>query len=251
MKRALIIRHAEPETLAANFTGVLEQHGFHLEPLNVFDSAPAFDRFAPPPLEQVDLIVALGGPQSANDDFPAIHQERAYLRQAMDMDKPVFGICLGAQIMATALGGTVEPTGGYQFGLRKLDVNAAGDADPVFSKLTIPLVPTLHGECFSIPQRATRLAEGTMLCRDGSYRRINMAFRYGKSYGFQFEPQLTLEELQVWNRELGGDYALMGERFDPSEEAARNLREFARYEPHYCEQMRNLLRAFLHSAGLI
>ena len=251
MKRALVIRHAAPETLAANFTSVLKQHGFHLEPLNVFESSPAYDCFTPPPLEQINLIVALGGPQSANDDFPAIHQERAYLRQALDKGTPVLGICLGAQIMATALGGTVEPTGGYQFGLRKLDVTAAGDADPVFSKLAIPLVPTLHGECFSIPQGATRLAEGTMLCRDGSYRRINMAFRYGNSYGFQFEPQLTFEELQVWNRELGGDYALMGERFDPSEEAARNLREFARYEPHYCAQMRNLLTAFLHNAGLI
>ncbi len=251
MKRALVIRHAAPETLAANFSGVLEHHGFRLEPLNVFESAPAFDRFAPPPLEQVDLIVALGGPQSANDNFPAIHQERTYLRRAMNKGKPVFGICLGAQIMATALGGTVEPTGGYQFGLRKLDVTAAGNADPVFSKLTIPLVPTLHGECFSIPQGATRLAEGYMLCRDGSYRRINMAFRYGNSYGFQFEPQLTLEELQIWNRELAGDYALMGNRFEPSEEGARNLREFARYEPHYREQMRNLLTAFLLNAGLI
>ncbi|MYB76289.1 MAG: type 1 glutamine amidotransferase [Chloroflexi bacterium] len=251
MKTALIIRHAAPETLAANFSGVLEQHGFQLESLNIFESAPAFDRFAPPPLEQVDLIVALGGPQSANDDFPAIHLERDYLCRALEIGTPVLGICLGAQIMATALGGTVEPTGGYQFGLRKLEVTATGDADPVFSKLTIPLVPTLHGECFSIPPGATRLAEGTMLCRDGSYRKINMAFRYGNAYGFQFEPQLTLEELQVWNRELGGDYALMGDRFDPNEEAARHLREFARYEPHYRAQMRSLLTAFLHNAGLI
>ena len=231
MKQALIIRHAEPETLAANFTGVLEQHGFHLEPLNVFESAPAFDHFSPPPLEQVALIVALGGPQSANDDYPAIHREREYLRRALALDTPVLGICLGAQIMAMALGGTVEPTGGFQFGLRKLYVTAAGDADPVFSKLTIPLAPTLHGECFSIPKGATRLAEGFMLCRDGSYRKINMAFRYGNSYGFQFEPQLTLEELQTWNRELSGDYKLMGDRFDPNEEAARNLRSLPATNP--------------------
>ncbi len=250
MKRALIIRHAEPETLAANFTGVLEQHGFQLDPLNIFESAPAFDRFAPPPLEQVALIVALGGPQSANDDYPAIRQEREYLRRAMALGTPVLGICLGAQIMAMALGGTVKPTGGYQFGLRKLYVTAAGDADPVFGKLTIPLAPTLHGECFSIPQGATRLAEGFMLCRDGSYRKINMAFRCGTSYGFQFEPQLTLEELQVWNRVLSDDYRLMGDRFDPDEEAARNLREFTRYEPYYREQMGNLLTAFLRNAGL-
>lgn len=251
MKKALIIRHAEPETLAANFSGVLEQHGFQLQPCNIFASAPAFDRFAPPPLKQVDLIVALGGPQSANDDYPAIHQEHAYLRRAMALAKPVLGICLGAQIMATALGGTVKPTGGYQFGLRKLDVTAAGDADPVFGQLAIPLAPTLHGECFSIPHGATRLAEAHMLCRDGSYRRINMAFRYGNAYGFQFEPQLTLAELEVWNRGLSGDYALMGDRFDPKEEAARNLREFARYEPHYRKQMRDLLLAFLRNAGLV
>lgn len=251
MKQALIIRHAVPETLAANFTAVLERHGIQLEPRNVFASAPAFDRFDPPPLAHIDLIIALGGPMSANDDYPAIHHEREYLRQAMDMQKPVFGICLGAQIMTTALGGTVEPTGGYQFGLRKLDVTAAGDADPVFKNLTIPLVPTLHGECFSIPKGATRLAAGYMLRRDGTYRKLNMAFRYGNAYGFQFEPQLTLEELQVWNRELSADYQLMGDRFDPAEEAARNLREFARYEPHYCAQMRKLLTAFLRNAGLI
>ena len=250
MKRALVIRHAEPETLAANFTGVLKEHGFQLETLNIFESSPGYHRFAPPPLEQVALIVALGGPLSANDDYPAIHQEREYLRRAMRLGKPSLGICLGAQIMATALGGKVEPTGGYQFGLRKLYVTAAGDADPVFSQMTIPLAPTLHGECFDLPGGVTRLAEGFMLCRDGSYRRINMAFRYGNSYGFQFEPQLTLEELQVWNRELGGDYKLMGDCFDPAEEAARNLREFARYEPHYREQMHHLLTAFLRNAGL-
>ena len=250
MKRALIIRHAAPETLAANFTEVLEQHGFQLEPLNVFAWAPTYHHFDPPPLEEVDLVVALGGPMSANDDYPAIHQERDYLGRAMDQDKPVLGICLGSQIMSAALGGTVEPTGGYQFGLRKLYVTDEGDADPVFGKITVPLVPTLHGECFSIPSGATRLAEGFMLCRDGSYRRINMAFRYGNSYGFQFEPQLTLDELRVWDKDLSGDYRLMGDGFDPAEEAARNLREFARYEPHYRAQMRDLLTAFLENADI-
>ena len=250
MKRALIIRHAAPETLAANFTEVLEQHGFQLEPLNVFAWAPTYHHFDPPPLEEVDLVVALGGPMSANDDYPAIHQEQDYLGEAMGMGKPVLGICLGSQIMSAALGGTVEPTGGYQFGLRKLYVTAEGDADPVFGKITVPLAPTLHGECFSVPSGATQLAEGFMLCRDGSYHRINMAFRHGNSYGFQFEPQLTLDELRVWDKELSGDYKLMGDGFDPEEEAARHLREFARYESHYRAQMRDLLTAFLENAGI-
>ena len=191
MKRAMIVRHAAPETLAGNYTSVLKQHGFSLEYLNVFESAPDYASFDALGLDNVDLLVVLGGPLSANDDFPALRQERAFLKEAMSQDKPVFGVCLGAQLMAKALGGEDTPTGGYQFGLRKLDITPEGDADPVFGKITIPLVPTLHGECFSIPPGAAKLAEGFMLCRDGQYRRINMAIRYGSSYGFQFEPQLT------------------------------------------------------------
>ena len=118
-------------------------------------------------------------------------------------------------MLSLALGGTVEPTGGYQFGLRKIDVTSQGSTDPVFGVVKVPLVPTLHGDCFSIPEGGVKLARGFMLCRDGGFRKINMAFRYGNSYGFQFEPQLTPDELCVWNREMPGDYKLMGSRFDP------------------------------------
>ncbi|MDE2844782.1 MAG: hypothetical protein OXN21_15600, partial [Chloroflexota bacterium] len=135
-------------------------------------------------------------------------------------------------------------------GLRKLSVTEAGDLDPVFVNIRAPLVPTLHGECFSVPPGGAALAEGDILLRDGGFRRISMAYRIGKSYGFQFEPQLTYEELEVWNRELYGDYLLMGDRFDPQEEAARNLREFARFAPVHETQMAELLRAFLANAGL-
>ena len=90
-----------------------------------------------------------------------------------------------------------------------------------------------------------------MLLRDGRYRRINMAFRYGNSYAFQFEPQLTLEEFKVWDRELRSDYELMGENFDPAEEARRNLSEFTRFAPVHEAQMRDLFNAFLNNAGLV
>ena len=216
----------------------------------MFESAPGYEQFAAPDLADVSMVLILGGPFSANDDLPALHQERAYLREALDQDKPVFGVCLGAQMMATALGGVVEPSGGYQIGLKKISVTAEGKADPVFSNIEIPLVPTLHGDTFSIPEGAVKLADAFMLCRDGTYRRINMAFRYGRSYAFQFEPQLTLEEFRVWDRELRGDYQFLGSRFDPEEEAAANLREFAAFAPYHESQMRRLLIAFLANAGL-
>ena len=77
-----------------------------------------------------------------------------------------------------------------------------------------------------------------------------MAFRYGDSYAFQFEPQLTLLELEAWNTELRGDYELMGSQFDPDEEAARNLREFTKFAPCHETQMRQMLLTFLENAGL-
>ena len=254
-RRAVIIQHIAVETLGANFTGLLRDAGFALTTVPLYAGAPEFTTFDAPDLSDVDLVISLGGPMSANDNYPALIQEMAYLRQAATGDvgnrppTPVMGICLGAQLLSRALGGAVAPTGGYQFGLRKIDVTAAGAADPAFSEITIPLVPTLHGEMFTVPPGATLLAEGTMLRRDGGYVRFPMAFRYGPSYAFQFEPQLTLDELRVWNRELAGDYNLMGDRFNPDEEAARNLREFAAFAPHHEAQMARMLTALLTLLG--
>ena len=251
-KQAVIIQHIAVETLGGNFTGLLQDAGFNLTTVPVYAAAPDFATFDAPHLSEVDLIVSLGGPMSANDNYPALIQEMAYLREAATGDvgnrppTPVVGICLGAQLLSRALGGAVAPTGGYQFGLRKIDITAAGAADPVFSQIEIPLVPTLHGEQFTVPRDATLLAEGTMLRRDGAYVRFPMAFRYGPSYAFQFEPQLTLDELRVWNRELAGDYDLMGDRFDPAEEAARNLREFEAFASHHEAQMARMLRTLLN-----
>ena len=250
-KQALIIRHTEPETLAENYTSALADRGFEFHELNVFEGAPKFEEFDPPPLGEIDLIIALGGPQSANDDYPALSAERQYFIDAVASGVPVFGVCLGAQLMARALGGKVEPTGGYEFGLRKIWITDEGSRDPVFGKLRVPLVPTLHGECFTVPPGATELAYGYMLCGDGTFRRQSLAFRYGASYGFQFEPQLTLNELRVWNRELAGDYELMGPLFDPTLEAETNLREFEGYSPIYEAQSREMLEAFCDNAGLV
>ena len=256
-KRAVVIQHHPVETLGNNFSRILRDGGFEIATVPVYEGALDSADFDAPDLSAVDLVVSLGGPMSANDNFPALIQEMAYLRAAATGDvgnrepTPVVGICLGAQLLSRALGGAVAPTGGYQFGLRKIDITEAGRSDPAFGEIDIPLVPTLHGEQFTVPPNASLLAEGTMLRRDGGYVRFPMAFRYGVSYGFQFEPQLTLDELRVWNRELSADYDLMGERFDAQEEAARNLREFTAFAPFHEAQMGRMLRALLAQAGLL
>lgn len=250
MKRsAAVIRHSPVETLGSNFTSVLTERGFDLHEVNLFEHAPAYDRFDAPALQEMGVVLILGGPMSVNDRLPALEREQEYIRQAVGSEVPVFGVCLGAQLMAAALGGRVEAAGGFQFGLRKIEITAEGSADPVFGKIRVPLVPTLHGDHFILPPEAVPMAAGHMLCRDGSYLKINMAYRYESSYGFQFEPQLTLEELVVWDREMYDCYGMMGDAFDPARESERNLREFTSYAPLYQSQMRDLFVAFLDQAS--
>ena len=81
-RRALIIQHIAVETLGANFSAVLGAAGFELVPLAAYAGADDRVRFAAPNLADVDLIVSLGGPQSANDPVPALRREMAYLRAA-------------------------------------------------------------------------------------------------------------------------------------------------------------------------
>jgi len=250
MKNVLVIQHSPIETLGQNFETILDESGFFKIRINIFDMAPDFERFNEPRLKDLSLIIVLGGPQSANDNFPAFVQEQELLKEAIYSGKPVFGICLGAQMMSVALGGTVTPCKGYSIGLRKIEVTEFGESDPVFSQLKTPLVFALHGECYSLPEGADLLADGVFLQNDSKYSRINMAFKYGTSYGFQFEPQLTLEEFLIWNQEMVHEYDRLGPQFDPKDKAASDLREFTSYSRIYECQMGDLFRTFLDTSVL-
>ena len=241
-KTALAIQHHPAETLGDNFESALRERGWRIERLDAFGTDGAPPSFEPPEVGKFDLTIALGGPMSANDRCPALAREMEFLAESTRSGGRVLGVCLGAQLLARALGGDVAPTGGYQFGLRKLWITEAGAADPAFSNIDVPLAPTMHGERFTTPPGAVRLAEGFVLRRDGTFSRIDMAFRYCNAYGLQFEPQLTLALLAKWNAEFAADYALMGAAFDPREEARRHMREFSKMAGVHEAQMAAFLR---------
>ena len=241
-KTALVIQHHPAETLGDNFASALREWGWRIETVRAFGADGAPPSFAPPDAARFGLVIALGGPMSANDPYPALAREMEFLAESAKSGGRVLGICLGAQLLSRALGGDVAPTGGYQFGLRKLWITEAGAKDAAFSKIDVPLVPTMHGERFTAPPGAVRLAEGVILRRDGTFSRIDMAFRYRDSYGLQFEPQLTVSELAKWNAEFAADYALMGAAFDPREEARRHMREFTKMASVHEAQMSAFLR---------
>ena len=88
----------------------------------------------PPDAARFGLVISLGGPMSANDPYPALAREMEFLAESAKSGGRVLGICLGAQLLSRALGGEVAPTGGYQFGLRKLWITEAGAKDAAFPR---------------------------------------------------------------------------------------------------------------------
>lgn len=144
----------------------------------------------PKNMEGYSAAVIFGGPMSANDDhLPAIKAELDWLPEVLNSGKPFFGICLGAQMLARCLGGTVSlhPTGEMEIGY--YPITPAPAANGIFKK---PMhVYHWHKEGFTLPVGAEILASGDIY--------PNQAFRYGKSaYGVQFHPEIQAPIMNGW-----------------------------------------------------
>lgn len=141
--------------------------------------------FAPshtlPETDAFDLLIALGGPMSVNDEarLPWLGNEKRLLARAIAHDKAVLGICLGAQLIADALGARVYPNTQKEIGWFPVYAETADSAFP-------PEFVAFHwhGETFDLPPGATHLAH-TPACR-------NQAFRLGERVlGLQFHLETT------------------------------------------------------------
>lgn len=132
-----------------------------------------------------DLIVAMGGPMSVNDEaeLPWLVEEKAFLRQAIEQGIPVLGICLGAQLIASALGARVQPNGQAEIGWFPVwRAESVGAGCFVFPE-RIELLHW-HGETFELPEGATLLASSEA-CR-------HQAFQFGRRViGLQCHPEMT------------------------------------------------------------
>ncbi|MDR2124608.1 MAG: molybdopterin-dependent oxidoreductase [Desulfovibrio sp.] len=143
-------------------------------------------------------LVVLGGPQDAYDDAasPYFRAETALMRAFDAAGKPVAGICLGAQLLARAHGGTVAPMEFPEFGFTRLSVTPAGRDDPVLGGDTsLPLLMEYHRDAFTLPP------DGVLLVRGETCE--NQMFRVGAcSYGFQFHLEAEAGTLAAWIREV-------------------------------------------------
>jgi GMP synthase-like glutamine amidotransferase len=129
---------------------------------------------------------------SVNDDLAYLRREEEYIRQAIARGVPVLGICLGAQLIAHALGAPVRRNPVKEIGWFDVTATPAGRSDPVFEGFgERECVFHWHGETFDLPPGAALLASSER-CR-------NQAFRVGSAvYGMQFHLEVTPQMIAAW-----------------------------------------------------
>ena len=150
-----------------------------------------FEPHALPVLDAVDFLIVMGGPMSVNDeaDYPWLVAEKAFIRNCIDAGKPVLGICLGAQLIASVLGARVFPNSLKEIGWFPIEA-VPSDAESRFKFPSSTTVFHWHGETFDLPQGAIRLAKSAGC--------DNQAFQYGeKVIGLQFHLETTPEAAEA------------------------------------------------------
>ena len=137
-------------------------------------------------------LIILGGQMSVNDtaEYPWFKKEKTLAAAMIKENRPVFGICLGAQMIASAFGQEVRK-GVRETGWHSVN-GCGGDWNQLFPE-TFPVFHW-HEETFNLPQEATLLVQGDAI--------RNQAFRLGSAVGVQFHPEVTDEIVSFWAKDL-------------------------------------------------
>ena len=171
--RAHYFQHVPFEGLGS-IESWLKKSGFKITSTRFYESAKL------PDLKTIDLLVVMGGPMSVNDEdrFPWLVAEKQFIWDAIAKSKPVLGICLGAQLIASALGAGVYPNKVKEIGWFPIH-GIESNGQSVFAFPESISVFHWHGETFDLPSGATLLAKSDA-CE-------HQAFQVGKSViGLQF-----------------------------------------------------------------
>jgi GMP synthase (glutamine-hydrolysing) len=186
MPSLVAIRHVPFEDLDS-FAAPLAARGYAIS----YREAPVDDLTAAD-LASTDLLVVLGGPIGAYEDhlYPFLSAELRLIEARLKAERPVVGICLGAQLMARALGARVYP-GKKELGWAPLDLTAAGKNSPMRFIAPGRAVLHWHGDTFDLPAGADHLAS--------TERTPHQAFAVGRhGLGLQFHIEASAKGLERW-----------------------------------------------------
>lgn len=188
--RAVLVIQPDEHCPADLFEGWFEEAGLVLRVVRPFAREPVPTELAE------DALMVLGGPMSANDDeeFPWLAGIRDLLKVSVAAGIPTLGICLGGQLMARALGGTVTKGAcGPELGVVELELRTEAEDDELFAGLgNLAPAATYHGDA------VTELPPHTMVLASSSLY-PHQAFRIGASaWGVQFHPEVSADRFTAW-----------------------------------------------------
>ncbi len=189
MKKVLVLQNGETEG-PARLGEVLGGHGFELHTIYCPDDPPL-----PESPGGYSAVVVMGGPQAVYEAAPGSYLDREIRLTAETVRRgvPFFGICLGGQILAAALGARVEK-GEREAAWHEIELTSAAAADPLFEGQPVRAQALhFHGDRFAVPEGAVSLCS--------SAHTPCQAFRAEEGiYGFQFHPEVDRALLETWAR---------------------------------------------------
>ncbi|MBI5788610.1 MAG: gamma-glutamyl-gamma-aminobutyrate hydrolase family protein [Candidatus Schekmanbacteria bacterium] len=187
----IIFQHIACEDLgtAAN---ILKQRGLKLRYIRLYAGEA-------PPVDYASAagFIFLGGPMNVYQEweYPCLKLETEILQEAIRVNKPTLGICLGAQLIAKAAGAKVYAGRQKEIGWYPLHLTAQAQQGGLLAGFDNPLtVFQWHGDTFDLPDKAVSLASSTLFPQQ--------AFSLGgKIYAFQFHLEVGLAAIEDWLRE--------------------------------------------------
>jgi GMP synthase (glutamine-hydrolysing) len=186
MAKIYVLQHHPVENLGT-IADALEGAALAWQYIHVNDGQPV-----PSSMKGAGGLIVMGGPMAVyqTERYPWLRDEMRLIEDAMKSNLPVLGVCLGAQILAAALGAKVEHNpNGKEIGWHPIRLSDSAKEDRLMRDLPATLTPFhWHGDLFELPAGAVSLAS--------SDKTPCQAFRHGdKTYGFQFHFEVTTESI--------------------------------------------------------
>lgn len=232
MKTALALRHLAFEDLGL-LEPLLRRRGF-----DVRYHEAGVDDLKTIDLDAIDLLVVLGGPVSAEDEtgYPWLVDEVALVRRRIESERALLGICLGAQLMARALGAVVRPMGGKEIGFAPLSMTEAGRCTALAELAGQPVLHW-HGDQFALPAGLPSLA-ATPACPHQAFA------PHARALALQFHPEVDPARIEQWLIGHGDELTAAG--IPP-----QTLRHAAKQQgPGLAEALKRLMQRWLDQALL-